>query len=110
MVTSEFCRGDIYLCDFGDPIGHEAGYRRPAMILSATAANRYGLCVVVPITSKCHGYPTHVELEGVLPVVSYMQCELLGTISTNRLSRRLGEVDELRMVQAGVIVRRLLML
>jgi len=27
-------RGDIYLCDFGSPIGHEQGFQRPALIVS----------------------------------------------------------------------------
>jgi len=110
MTPDEYRRGEIYLCDFGDPVGHEPGYRRAAMILSATAVNRHGLCVVIPITSKHHGYPTHVQLDDALPVLSFLQCELLGTVSTDRLTRRVGRIGSPQMAQVEKIVRRLLVL
>ena len=103
-------RGDIYLCDFGDPIGHEQGYRRPALIISHDEMSRHGLPVVLPITRTKRGYPTHVELDDVLPITSYVQCEQIRTISAQRLIRPIGMVGDLTMLRIEQILRRILAL
>lgn len=103
-------RGDIYLCDFGDPIGHEQGFRRPAVLVSASELSRHGLPIVLPVTRTKRGYPTHVEIDGALPVTSYAQCEQVRTVSARRLTRRLGAVDLVALNQIDVILRRILAL
>lgn len=103
-------RGDIYLCDFGDPIGHEAGYRRPALMISADRTLDYGLPVVAPITRSKLGYATHVELDGVLPVTCYVQCEQVRVISDERLVKKVGTADFVSLVNVETILRRLLAL
>ena len=103
-------RGDIYLCDFGNPIGHEQGFQRPALIVSHDEMARYGLPVVLPVTRTKRGYPTHVELDGVLPVTSYVQCEQIRTVSTERLIRPLGTINDLTLMHIEQILRRILML
>ncbi|MDQ3421847.1 MAG: type II toxin-antitoxin system PemK/MazF family toxin, partial [Actinomycetota bacterium] len=52
VSAHEVSRGEIWLVDFGTPIGHEQGYRRPAMIVSADRMNtsKAGLVIVVPLT------------------------------------------------------------
>jgi mRNA interferase MazF len=103
-------RGDIYLCDFGNPIGHEQGFQRPALIVSHDEMARYGLPVVLPVTRTKRGYPTHVELDGVLPVTSYVQCEQIRTVSTERMIRPLGSINDLTLMHIEQILRRILML
>ncbi|MDR0283622.1 MAG: type II toxin-antitoxin system PemK/MazF family toxin [Propionibacteriaceae bacterium] len=110
MEGRDIRRGDIYLCDFGEPLGHEPGFRRPALVLSAAPLNQHGVPIVVPITSKRRDYPSHVEIDGPLPEPSYIQCELLGVVAVDRLIRRLGTVDSPTMAQVERIVRRLLVL
>lgn len=100
--------GDIYLCDFGDPQGHEAGFRRPALVLSPEQLNRHGIAIVLPITRTRRGYPTHVELDGVLPVVGYVQCELIRTVATRRLERLVGAASGIHLEQVRLILARLL--
>ncbi len=101
-------RGDVYLCDLGDPIGHEQGHRRPVVIVSREEMARFGIPVVVPVSRTRKDYPTHIELEGVLPVTSYIQCEHLRTVSAERLVRRLGSVDGLHMMKVELVLRRIL--
>lgn len=101
-------RGEVLLCDFGSPVGHEAGYRRPAVVVSHSALNRHGILVVLPVTRTARGYPTHVELDGVLPVTSYVQCELVRSISSDRVVRPLGELDAVDLARVDVVLRRLL--
>ena len=103
-------RGDLVLCDFGDPVGHEPAFWRPALVISATPFNWAGTPIVAPITKTRRGYPTHVELEGVLPVTSYIQCELIRAISAQRLIRHLGHVDEAVLLQLAPILRRIMSL
>ena len=110
MAADEIRRGEIYLCDFGEPLGHEPGFRRPCLVLSAPTLNKHGIPIVAPITSKHRGYPSHVELDGVLPIISFIQCELLGVVSAERFVRKLGAVDSATMAKVEQIVRRLLVL
>lgn len=101
-------RGEIHLCDFGSPLGHEAGYRRPALVISHDQLNRHGVCVVLPVTRTHLGYPTHVELDGVLPVTSYVQCELVRSISDGRVVRRVGALDGVDLARVELVLRRVL--
>ena len=101
-------RGDIYLCDFGTPIGHEPGFRRPAVVVSHDQLSRHGVPVVLPVTRTRRGYPTHVELDGVLPVVSYVQCELIRAVSVNRLIRPLASLHNTQLAKIEAILRRIL--
>lgn len=106
-------RGDVWLVDLGDPIGHEAAARRPALVVSDDPANVHGLAVVCPITRTRRGYPTHVELEvdpSGLGATSYIQAEQIRTISTARLVRRLGDVDVTTMHAVERCLRFLLRL
>jgi mRNA interferase MazF len=53
------------------------------------------LVVLLPITTKAKGIPFHVELtppEGGLKSRSYVKCEDVRSVSTQRLTRRLGAV------------------
>lgn len=101
-------RGDIYLCDFGDPLGHESAWL--AVVISAPELSRFGLPIVLPVTRTRRGYPTHVEIEGVLPVTSYVQCEQIRAVASERLLRQVGTLDAVSLLQVEVIMRRILVL
>jgi len=103
-------RGEIYLCDFGNPIGHEPGFRRPAVVVSPEQLNQHGVAIVLPVTRTRLGYPTHVEVESVLPVTSYIQCELVRSVSTQRLLRKVGELGVVHLAAVETVLRRLLSL
>jgi len=47
-------RGEIYMMDFGIPIGSEPGYRRPVIIIQAEKENLKTLntSIVIPVTSN----------------------------------------------------------
>ena len=47
-------RGDVYMLDFGIPLGSEPGMRRPVVIIQSDKENLNGLNtkVVVPLTSN----------------------------------------------------------
>ncbi len=54
--------GDIVTVDFGTPIGSEAGFVRPAVLITADAFLRFRPSSVfaVPLTSTPRSFPSHV--------------------------------------------------
>jgi mRNA interferase MazF len=103
-------RGDIYLCDFGSPLGHEPAFRRPAVVISATELSRFGLPIVLPVTRTKRDYPTHVEIEGVLPVGSYIQCEQIRAVAAERLLQRVGTLEPIVLLKVDAVLRRILVI
>jgi len=95
-------RGDLWLLDFGEPVGHEQGWTRPALVVSNDEWNRHASTVtVLPLTRTRHGLPTRVEIEpdarNGLDETSYARCEDIRAISERRLLRAIGRVDALVM-------------
>jgi mRNA interferase MazF len=64
--------------------------------------------VVLPITRTRRGYATHVELDGVLPIVSYVQCELIRAVAVDRLLRPVASLDAAHLALIETILRRIL--
>lgn len=55
--------GDILWIDFGPPVGHEHGGRRPAIVLTPSDYNlRSSVLVVCPITRRRRNWPFEVDL------------------------------------------------
>ena len=91
-------RGEVWLIDFGDPVGREKADRRAAVVVSADALNesQAGVVIVVPTTTTRRGLPSHVEIErgpSGLDDVSYAKCEDIKSISEQRLVSRLGSIE-----------------
>jgi mRNA interferase MazF len=106
-------RGEVWLVDFGDPVGREQSGRRPAVIVSADPLNasRAGIVIVVPTTTVRRGLPSYVEIEpgpSGLDEVSYAKPEDVKSVSGQRLIVRLGTVDEEIMFQIARSLRFLL--
>jgi mRNA interferase MazF len=106
-------RGEVWFTDFGDPIGHEQGWRRPCLIVSVDGLNHgpAGLAIVLPITSVEKGIPYHVEVnppEGGLKARSFIKCEDVRSISTDRLIKPFGTVTPATLSEVGYRLRVLL--
>lgn len=106
-------RSEVWLVDFGDPVGREQSGRRPAVVVSADPLNESpaGVVVVVPITTTYRGLPSHVEIDqggSGLDEVSYAKCEDVKSVSEQRLISRLGVVGDEVMFQATRALRFLL--
>jgi mRNA interferase MazF len=95
-------RGEIWLVDFGEPIGREQAGRRPAVVVSADRLNDSpaGVVIVIPCTTTHRGLPSHVELDPDatgLEEVSYAKCEDIKSVSSQRLIARLGAANEIAL-------------
>lgn len=108
-------RGELWLVDFGQPVGREQAGRRPALVVSDDELNDgpSGLVVVLPVTTSRRELPSHVELDDVatgLDAVSYAKCEDIRSISDRRLLARLGSAPVDAMFEVERILRFLLRL
>jgi mRNA interferase MazF len=97
-------RGEVWLVNLNPVRGHEQAGERPALVVSADIFNHgpAGLVVVVPTTTRERGIPFHVEVippEGGLRKRSFIKCEDVRSISTERLSKCLGEICSATMAQ-----------
>lgn len=102
-------RGEVYDVDLGQPIGHEPGFMRPAVVVSVDILNNGpgGLVVVVPVTSTAYGLRSHIELEpgtSGLDHTSHARCDHLRVLSTDRLAHRRGMIgpDSLQAIEQAV--------
>ena len=93
----EINRGDIWLINLNPIMGHEQSGTRPALIISDNLFNHSlaEMVIIVPITSKYRNIPTHVELKtDYLTLTSYIKTEDIRSISTRRLVKKIGVVEE----------------
>ena len=106
-------RSEVWLVDFGEPVGREQAGSRPALVVSADALNEgpAGLAIVVPITTARRGLPSHIEIEpgdAGLDEVSYAKCEDVKSISDRRLITRLGATEPDVLFAVGRVLMHLL--
>ncbi len=106
-------RGEIWLVDFGEPVGREQAGIRPALVVSDDALNEgpAGVVLVAPLTSVNRELPSQVEVEpgeSGLNHPSYAMCEDVKSISEQRLIDRLGVVGPGPLFEVGRVLRYLL--
>ncbi|WP_366526354.1 type II toxin-antitoxin system PemK/MazF family toxin [Ferrimicrobium sp.] len=99
-------RGEVWLIDFGDPVGREQVRQRPGVVISVDALNesRAGVIIVVPTTTRHRGLPSHIELDPAssgLSAISYAKCEDIKSISEERLIARLGLIGQEPLFETG---------
>jgi len=91
-------RGDIWLADLNPIKGHEQAGMRPCLVVSVDLFNQSlaELLIVAPLTTRAKGIRTHVSLfppEGGVREQSFIKCEDVRSISTERLTSRWGTVS-----------------
>jgi mRNA interferase MazF len=102
-------RGEIYWAELNPTRGHEQGGRRPVLILSHGVFNEHsGTVIALAITAQPQraGYPLTWRVpSGVLDRDSWVKISQVRTLSTERLGRRIGAVDQpaLQEIVAGFL-------
>lgn len=91
-------RYELWMAEFNPTIGREQAGLRPCLIISSNGFNqsRAELVIVVPITSKDKGIPSHIEInppEGGLKITSFAKTEDVRSISLLRLIKRIGKIS-----------------
>jgi mRNA interferase MazF len=90
-------RGEVWLAELSPTRGHEQAGCRPALVVSEDIFNRgpAGLVIVLPMTSRARGIPSHVPIEppeGGVDRQTVVLCEAVRSISVVRLVERWGTV------------------
>lgn len=106
-------RGQLWLVDFGEPVGREQSGRRPAVVVSADPLNESpaGVVIVVPCTTARRDLPSHIELDPAssgLDQVSYAKCEDVKSVSEERLIAAIGDAPPDALFGIGRALRFLL--
>jgi mRNA interferase MazF len=101
-------RGDIVWADLHPTQGHEQSGTRPVLILSHDIFNKHsGTVIAIALTSQPQKaqFPLTLELDDKrLPKKSWVKISQIRTLSTMRLSKKIGRVtsEELEKVVEGL--------
>jgi mRNA interferase MazF len=106
---ADILRGEVYWADLSPTRGREQAGLRPVLVIShGTLNRRSGTVIALAVTSREQraGYPlTHRLASGGLPKDSWVKMSQVRTLSTERLSDRIGVVadDEITEIVEGLI-------
>lgn len=106
---------DLWLIDFGGPFPAEPAYHRPALVIGPpdSFGPDFPVVIVCPLTRTYRRLSVHVEVDATretgLDDISFVQCELLRSVSRRRLVHRLGAVDSATSDHVADIIRTLLL-
>jgi len=94
-------RGDIVWAELDPTLGNEQAGRRPVLVISNDIFNeRSGTVIALALTSQepRAKFPLSLEVaESALPKGSWVKISQIRTLSTLRLGKRLGHVDDREM-------------
>ena len=88
--------GDVVGVDLGWPVGSEAGFIRPGIVLTTDAFLRFRptTAFVVPLTSTRRSFPSHIEVEpdraNGLEVTSFALVEQFRAVALERCGPATG--------------------
>lgn len=105
---------ELWLVDFGDPFPGEPAHHRPALVIGPpdTFGVDFPFVIVCPLSTARRGLSLHVGVEATgatgVDHQSYVQCELVRSMSRRRLVHRLGAVDTVTANHVEHILRTLL--
>ena len=106
-------RGEIWNADLDPTRGREQAGRRPVLVVSTNGFNHgpAELVVVLPLTTKDKRIPWHVPVRagsGGLTRDSFVMCEAIRCISSQRLVKRMGDVPTAILDETELRLRMLL--
>ncbi|MDH3753602.1 MAG: type II toxin-antitoxin system PemK/MazF family toxin [Acidimicrobiia bacterium] len=97
--------GDVVELDLGSPTGREAGFRHPAVVVTAQRIldTEPSVIQVVPLTTTIRGFQSEIDLEpdetNGLTRTSAAQCQHIRAISTGRVEEVRGNVGSIPITQ-----------
>lgn len=92
MSRLQLAPWQVWLVDFGNPVGHGEGGVRPAIVVGSATHCRFpiGMAIVVPLTSRDRGLAHHVRISSPgsgLARPSWARTEDITAVSAERFRR-----------------------
>ena len=91
-------RWEVVDVDFGLPLGHEQGSRRPSLVVSYDSLARANMATVCPLTSTARKpYPCEIKIpRGVagLTMDSLLMVHQIRTVDMRRIGRAWGAITD----------------
>lgn len=97
--------GDVVAVDLGAPVGRDAGYRHPAVVVTAQRLLDASPSVVhvVPLTSTLRGFGSEIDIaadqHNGLERTSAAQCQHIRAVAAGRLGEVRGNVGTSALAQ-----------
>ncbi len=107
-------RRDIWIVTFNPTTGHEQQGQRPAVVVSSDLMNAdlIEMVYVAPGTTTNRKLPNHIEVTPTtangLRETTYFMGEQLRSLSTSRLIKKIGVLDEAKMLELDDVLITLL--
>ena len=93
--------GDVLWIDYGTPVGHEQGGRRPSLVLTPASYNEASsVLVVCPLTRVARDWPFQIPIDPVGAIAGYALADQITVVDpAARYSKFAGTVST-RTLQA----------
>jgi len=101
-------RGDVYWINFTSTVGGEIQKRRPAVIVSNDAANRFlNRVQVIPLTTKVSKLFPSEALVTVKGKPQKAMADQLATVSKTRLGNKVGAVgaEDMANIEQAILIQ-----
>ena len=105
LIGSMLTSGDVIQLDLGVPEDREAGFRHPAVVVTAQRIldAQPKVIQVVPLTSTVRGFAAEVTIEpdgdNGLRHTSVAQCQHIRAVSTRRVDQAIGNIGPAAVTQ-----------
>lgn len=106
--------GDVIGVDLGMPAGHEAGLRRPAVVVTSQRVIDAGSTVihVVPLTTSIRGFGSEIVIDpddrNGVSVSSAAQCQHIRAVSVDRVDEVSGNVGAIALSHIREVISLIL--
>ena len=99
---------EIFLVNLDPTIGYEIHKIRPCVVISPDEMNTHIETVIIaPMTTKSHKYPTRVEVN-FQEKVGFIVLDQIRTIDKQRLIKKMGILDENKILEVKNIIMEML--
>lgn len=118
LIYSEVKRGEVYLCDFGEPYGSEQGFKRYAIVIQNDDGNLHSHTTIVIACTTRHKekLPVHInctfsssnmidyDLSRVSSEENVIMAEQIRTVDKTRLRKYLGTLtpDFMKIIEGKI--------
>ena len=118
LIYSEVKRGEVYMCDFGEPYGNEQGFKRYAIIIQNDDGNLYSPTTIVlactteyrrffPMHIHCAFSPRNMidyDLARVGSKENVIMTEQIRTVDKTRLRKYIGTLtpDFMKIIEGKI--------